>query len=126
MVVTTGVGTSRLNASGRKSNWLLMTSNSSARSKHRRDVQGLVHLGVDGRVLLVPGGCLCVESRRRPRVGGREQRDVVAARDEALRQGRRDLLPRAVGARRHAVGDRGEHGDPDEVLRPIALKVQGF
>ena len=33
MVVTTGVVTSALKASGRKSNWLLMMSNSLARSK---------------------------------------------------------------------------------------------
>ena len=33
IVVTTGVGTSRLYVSGRKSNWLEMTSKSAARSK---------------------------------------------------------------------------------------------
>ena len=41
--------------------------------------------------------------------------DFVAASDHTLGDGRRHLLPRPVRAGRSAVGDRGEHGDPDGV-----------
>ena len=45
------------------------------------------------------------------RVGGREQGHVESAGDEPLGQERRELLPRAVVARRHPPRDRREHGD---------------
>ncbi len=77
--------------------------------EHRGDVQALPHLGVELRVLRVPGGDRADQRRGRQRVGGGEQRDVHAARDQPFRQERDELLPRAVVARRHPPRDRGQH-----------------
>ena len=89
-----------------------------------RVVQALVHLGVDAGILLVATRGLCVQPGRRQGVGGGEQRDVVAEGDQALGEGRRDLLPRPVTARRSAVGDRGEHADAQRCSGPSASDVR--
>ena len=86
-----------------------------------RVVQALVHLGVDAGVLLVAARGLGVQPGRGQRVGGGEQRDVVAERDQALGESGRDLLPRPVAARRGAMRDRGEHADAQ--ARRAALDV---
>ena len=47
------------------------------------------------------------------RVGGGEQRDVVASSDEPLGEQRRELLPRSVVPRRSPPHERGEHRDAE-------------
>ena len=75
-----------------------------------RDVEALGHLRVDVRILRVPAGDDRREPARGHRVGGREERHVDAAGDQALGQERGELLPRAVVAWRHAPRDRRQHG----------------
>ncbi len=54
--------------------------------EHGRDMQRLPCLGVEGRVLGVAGGSHTHQPCRGYRIGGRKQRDVDPAVDEALRQ----------------------------------------
>ena len=63
-------------------------------------------------------GIVPTSVRRRHRVGGGEQRDVHAARDQPLRQQRDELLPRAVVARRHAPRDRRQHRHAESERSP--------
>jgi hypothetical protein len=76
-----------------------------------RDVQALVHLGVDVGILLVASRSFRVQPGGRQRIRGGEQRDVVAEGDQSFGERRRDLLPRPVAVRRSAMSDRGEHAD---------------
>ena len=57
------------------------------------DVEQLPDLGVDGRVFRVGTRTDARERGRRDRVGGGEQRDVDAARDERLGEQARHELP---------------------------------
>ena len=79
--------------------------------EHLRDVQALPDLGVQAVILGVRARAGPGEHGLRDRVGRGEQRDVHAARDQALGQERDDALPRSVVPRRDAPGDRREHGD---------------
>ena len=81
--------------------------------EHRRDVEAFGDLGLDGGVLRPATGGGAVEFGGGDRVGRGEQGDVVAGRDESLGEQRRELLPRAVVARRRSPGDRREHRDPE-------------
>ncbi len=83
----------------------------------RGDVQRLVNLHVDVRSLLVARGRLGVQLRGRRRVGRGEEGHLMASCDQALSEGRGDLLPGTIRARGHAVSDRGENGDPNGGLR---------
>ena len=77
-----------------------------------RQVEHLVELpGPHVLVVPVAMGVDGVESRAGFRVGGRVQRDVVAARDEPFGEQRRHRLHRSGLGRRDGRGDRRDVGD---------------
>ena len=81
--------------------------------EHRCDVEALGDLRIDRGVVGPARRRSAVQRRGGHRVGGGEERDVVARCDETLGEQRCELLPRAVVARRGPPGDRSEHCDPE-------------
>jgi hypothetical protein len=78
----------------------------------RRDVAALRNLGVDAGRFLISLGHFGVQPGGRRGVCRREQRHFVAERHQPVGEGGRHLLPGAVAAWRRAVGDGGQHPDP--------------
>jgi len=97
------------------------------RSLERRCyVQRLEHLDVVPRRLVVTVWRDGMQSAGCARVRGGEERYLVAECDQALGQGRGDLLPRPVALRRGPVGDGGQHPDAQAHLEVTCSSHQSL
>ena len=112
MVVTTGVSTSALYVSGRKSKPLWMMSKSPACSKAEAMWSASATFGSIVSSSFHPCGEVLRRTAVGDRVGGGEQRHVVSGRDQPVGEQGGEELPRAVVAGRRAPGDGREDSDP--------------
>ena len=79
--------------------------------EHLGDVGAFRHFGIDVFVLRPPARGRRVERRRGQRVGGSEERHLMAEVHEAVSEQRGEQFPWAVVTRRCPPGDRCQHGD---------------
>ncbi len=87
------------------------------------DVEALGHLRIEGRVLRPPVRHHGTQAGRGQRITGGEQRDVVPARHQSLRQEGGEELPRPIVAGRHPPRERSQDRDAQRLQRPRPVRL---